>query len=45
MRLDRLFKGSQFKEQASELHLALPSGEKLLTELNRAFTELWPVED
>ena len=45
MRLDRKFRGSQFKEPASELHLALPGGEKMLDELMRAFGELWPVED
>ena len=45
MRLDRKFRGSQFKEPASELQLALPGGEKMLDELMRAFGELWPVED
>jgi transcription-repair coupling factor (superfamily II helicase) len=45
MRLQRLFKGSQFKQATAELHLALPAGEKLVAEIERAVNELWPVED
>ena len=44
MRLDRMFRGSQYKDGPSELHLALPAGDKLVGELLRAFTELFPVE-